>query len=426
MLDRASTARGVTEQMRILYLHQYFTTPSMRGGGRSYELGRRLAAAGHEVHMISSDKSGEARAERDGSSGWFLSSEGGMSVHWSPVRYDNKMSFNARLAAFGRFAALAGHRAATLGGDVVFATSTPLTIAIPGVYASARLRVPMVFEIRDLWPAVPVAMGILRRRPTIAAAQWLERFAYRHSAHIVALSPGIRDGVLETGYPAEQVSVIPNSSDIEAFDNVEASAVAAFRERHAWLGERPLVGYFGAISRANGIDWLVELAARVRTRAPELRFLVVGDGQSTDAVRDLARRRGVLDSSFFMLPPVPKQAVRAMVKASTLAAVCFVDTPVLHTGSPNKAFDAFAAGTPVLMNFAGWLGERTRQYGAGIVADRHDLDATADQLVALLEDPEAMAEAGAAARSLALDHFARDDHAQQLERVLLEATARGR
>lgn len=408
-------------RMRILYLHQYFTTPSMRGGGRTYEFGRRLAAAGHEVHMLTSDKSGLAKAVPDGSSGWSISTEAGMTVHWTPIAYDNKMGFGERLSAFGKFAMLAGSRAIAVGGDVVLATSTPLTIAIPAVYASKRLGVPMVFEIRDLWPAVPIAMKVLRSPPTILAARTLERFAYCNAARIVALSPGIRDGVIATGYPPAKISVIPNGSDFDLFA-IEDRAVEAFRSRHSWLGERPLIAYVGAISRANGVEWLVELAAHMRERAPELRFLIVGEGRDTEAVLALARQRGVLDRTLFYFPPVAKRAVPEIVRAASLAAVCFIDIDVLHTGSPNKAFDAFAAGTPVLMNFGGWLGDRVRQYGAGIVAGHRDLDVTADEIMAMLDSPEAIAAARAGARRLGREQFARDELARRLEQVLLEAT----
>jgi len=122
-----------------------------------------------------------------------------------------------------------------------------------------------------------------------------------------------------------------------------------------------------------------------------------------------------------MHPPVAKREIPVMLAAADLAAVCFVDSAPLHTGSPNKAFDAFAAATPVLMNFAGWLGQRVREYGAGIVAARDDLDASAAQILALLDDPEAHAAARRAARALARDHFARDELAAAFGRVLCEA-----
>jgi hypothetical protein len=143
--------------MRIVYLHQYFITPQMAGGSRSYEMARRLVAAGHEVHMVTSDQTG-----KDDGTRWRASVETGINVHCTPVGYDNEMAYRQRIGAFLRFAWRAARKARELGPDIIFATSTPLTIAIPAAYAARRCRVPMVFEVRDLWPAVPIAIGAIR------------------------------------------------------------------------------------------------------------------------------------------------------------------------------------------------------------------------------------------------------------------------
>ncbi len=131
--------------MKIVYLHQYFVTPDMPGGTRSYEMGRRLVEAGHEVHMITSDQSGRF----DASEGWRITEEAGIRVHWTTVPYGNEMPYGERIKAFFLFAWRSAREAARIGGDLVFATSTPLTIALPAVYAAKRCGVPMVFEVRD-------------------------------------------------------------------------------------------------------------------------------------------------------------------------------------------------------------------------------------------------------------------------------------
>ena len=142
--------------MRITYLHQYFNTSSMPGGTRSYEMARRLVAMGHEVNIITSWRTPDNRKD------WFVTNESGAQVHWLPVNYSNHMSYNERIKSFIKFAWFAARKAASLPTDVVFATSTPLTIALPGAYAARRLQVPMVFEVRDLWPELPIAIGALK------------------------------------------------------------------------------------------------------------------------------------------------------------------------------------------------------------------------------------------------------------------------
>src|SRR5690625_4937567 len=163
--------------MKIIYLHQYFNTPEMSGGTRSYEMARRLVAAGHDVHMITSWRQPDPARKN-----WFTTIEEGIKVHWLPVPYSNHMSYQERIKAFFRFAFQAGNKAKALQGDIVFATSTPLTIAIPAISASKKHRIPMVFEVRDLWPELPVAIGAIRNPALIWMAKKLELWAYKHSA----------------------------------------------------------------------------------------------------------------------------------------------------------------------------------------------------------------------------------------------------
>ena len=172
--------------MRIVYLHQHFREPSEAGGTRSYEFARRLAAAGHDVQMVTAH---HAPTEAVSRSSWEHRELDGFSVHYAHMPYSNRMSFSKRIASFFRFAWVSAGKAAELGGHVIFATSTPLTIALPAAYAKWKTRTPIVFEVRDLWPEAPIALGALQSAPSRVAARWLERFAYRNAEHIVALSP---------------------------------------------------------------------------------------------------------------------------------------------------------------------------------------------------------------------------------------------
>src|SRR5690606_10899950 len=130
------------------------------------------------------------------------------------------------------------------------------TIALPGIYASRRLGVPMVFEVRDLWPTVPIALRALKSPPSIAAARWLERVAYNNSARVVALSPEMKAGIAAAGYPDDRISVIPNGCDLDAF-NIGPEAAIAIRRRFEWLQDRPLVIYTGTLGQVNGVTYLV-------------------------------------------------------------------------------------------------------------------------------------------------------------------------
>ncbi len=399
--------------MRIVYLHQYFATPAMAGGTRSYEMGRRLVASGHEVHLITSD-----RQARGG--GWRETDEAGIHVHWCATPYSNHMSYRQRLGAFFQFAWRAAKRAAALPADVVFASSTPLTVALPGVWAARRQSVPMVFEVRDLWPEMPIAVGAIRSRPVIAAARRLERFAYENAAHVVALSPGMKAGVVAAGYPADRVTVIPNSCDLQMF-RVGAEVGHAFRRRYDWLQHRPLVVYGGTLNFLNGVDYLARLAAVVWQRNTDVRFLVVGGGHEEENVRKAAQSLGVLGKNFFMLPMMPKADMPAVLSAADLATSLFLDIEQMGSNSANKLFDALAAGRPIAINHRGWLAELIEDTGCGLVLDPHDLASSASQLLAALGDRSWCNAARAAAARTAEARFDRDKLAAKLEAVLLDA-----
>lgn len=397
--------------MRIIYLHQYFRTPDMAGGTRSYEMARRLFSMGHEVNMVTTWR------EPTNKKNWFITKEAGIQVHWFRIPYSNKMGFWQRIKAFIHFAYAAALKAASLDGDIVFATSTPLTIALPAVYASRRKKIPMVFEVRDLWPALPIAIGALKNCILIRAALWLERFAYRNSAQVIALSPGMRNGVVKTGYPEERVHVIPNSADMKLFDLPDDVGIL-FRKRYDWLQDRPLVVYAGTLGRINGVSYLVELAAMVKEFAPDIRFLVVGDGREHELIHSLAKAKGVLNVNFFLLGLLPKREMPAVLSAATVATSIVVDIKAIWDNSANKFFDALASGTPIVINYEGWQADIIRETGAGIVLPPKDITEAAQLLISAIRDKKWLNDASAAALKLAQTRFDRNELARQLEAVL--------
>lgn len=406
--------------MKVVYLHQYFLTPDMPGGHRSFEMARRLVRAGHEVHMVTSVQTGRSGAPR-----WRESVEDGIHVHWANVPYSNHMGFARRVLAFLQFATLATLRAARLGGDVIFATSTPLTIAIPALIASTVRRVPYVFEVRDMWPDVPVAMGIIRHPVLIWLARRLEMLAYRRAAHVVALAPGMRDDIVAKGIPASRVSVISNGCDVETFA-VERTGPSP-RDEHGGLGEGKLVVYAGSIGLVNGVDYLVRVARAMRGLDPTVRFVVIGGGKECEHVRSLAKDEGVLDSNLFMLDPMPSREVARWLRAADFAVALITGPRVVWKDAvQNKFFDALAAGVPIASNVDGWQSLIAEEEGVGTTLDPTDAVAGARKLLATLNDAHWLAGVPDRAHRLVHRRFHRDLLARDLEELLRRVAGDGR
>jgi len=398
--------------MRVTYLHQYFNTPEMAGGTRSYEMARRLVQAGHQVNMVTSWRDEGRRRE------WFETDEAGIRVHWLPVPYSNHMGYPERIRAFFRFAWGAARKAASLTADVVFATSTPLTIALPGVHAARRQKVPMVFEVRDLWPEVPIAMGALSNPIIRRGAHWLEGFAYRNAQQIVALSSGIAAGIIQTGVPGRLVSEIPNSCDLDFFYPDEKLG-SDFRSEHNIPCEKILIVYTGTFGRVNDVSYMVYLAEALKNDK-RFHFLSIGDGVEYEDVHKLAEDLGVLGRSITMLPRVPKSKITSVLAAADIATSFVAPIPELEANSANKFFDGLSAGCCFAVNHGGWQAETLKESGAGLQLDR-DIVVARQQLQTLAEHPERLAQTKKAARKLAEERFSRDKLAVQLERVLVRA-----
>jgi glycosyltransferase involved in cell wall biosynthesis len=404
--------------MKITYLHQYFVTNDMSGSTRSYEFARRLVAMGHEVDIITTWR------EPDSRKSWFVTQEDGIKVHWLPLQYSNHMSYFKRIQAFIKFAWYSAHRAAYLKSDIVFATSTPLTIALPAVYASRKNKVPMVFEVRDLWPAIPIAMNILKNPFLCYLANLLEGWAYKNAKSIITLSPTMKIGIISKNVCPSRIAVIPNSSDILNFkynEKVEEN----FRQERSWLGNKPLLVYAGAFGKVNNLQYAVQLAKALQDRNSDIRILLIGDGSQRQDLIYEAKQKGVFEVNLFFEDKMPKKNIIEFFSAATMCANFVIDIEETWANSANKFFDTLAAGKPIFLNHKGWMHDLISLYRCGLCMHGKSMHEVAEELDRVMLDPKWLKAAGNTAHKLAQKFFDRNVLAIQLEKVLV-ATKEGK
>src|SRR4051812_25499684 len=399
--------------MRILYLHQYFMTRAGIGGTRSYEFARRFAARGHEVSMVTGAAPGaEQRRVVDGIEVI------GIRSGYAEYMTGTKLGYPRRVLEFIRFALVA--TITVLRGqrpDVIYATSPPLTMALPALAAVLRHRAPLVFEVRDLWPEAPIQMGALTNPLLKRLARALERYVYRRAAHVIALSPGMRDGVIAAGTPGEKITLVPNASDLELFSPDRDGS--DFRQRLG-LGERFVCTYFGTMGEANDLTQVLDAAALMDD---DVRFVLHGDGKRRRALEEQARARD-LRNVVFSDPLPDKESVARLAAASDACMTIYKNVPVLYTCSPNKLFDTFAAGRAAIVNTPGWLQELVEDNEAGVYVRPDDPADLAEQVGRLRDQPELVRRYGENARRLAETDFSRDMLAERALGVLERAAGR--
>jgi glycosyltransferase involved in cell wall biosynthesis len=416
--------------VHIIYLHQYFNTRYGYTGTRSYEFARRFVQRGHRVSMITA---APGRLPEEGLSlpagrDWAVVDVEGIDVVPIHAGYSNSQAATgmggvARMRAFLEFANLAADVGRQLPApDVVFATSTPLTIGLPGRALARRWDVPFVFEIRDVWPQALINVGALTNPLAIWWLRRMERKLYAAATHIVALSPGMKAGVMAGGVAADRITVIPNSSDLDLFHpEVDGSSQRA----RLGLGDDFAAVYFGAMGHANGLEYAVEAATVLRQRGVRgIKLVLHGDGGRRAALEQLVAQRQ-LDNVVFSNPVPDKAEVARIVAACQAGLTIYAHTDTEQSWSPNKMFDALAAGKPVLVNVGGWLGDTIEKNQAGCFVDPYDPSKLADALIQLATDPALCRKLGENARRLATREFSRDALADRLEGVLRSAVELG-
>ncbi|EOX1305310.1 glycosyltransferase family 4 protein [Vibrio cholerae] len=405
--------------MKILYLHQYFATPASNAGTRSYEMAKRFMKSGHQVTFVTSSAclSSGFTLEK----GWNELDIDGIKLFVLHLPYSNKDSYFNRITKFIIFCLRSSLKCLSLKADVVLATSTPLTIAIPGVLFSKVKKVPMVFEVRDLWPELPIAIGALKNPVLISIAKWLERFAYKNSKRLVGLSPGMCDGIISRDIEPERVILATNSCDTELF-NVPPSVGEVYKiNKLAFVGQRKLVVYTGTFGVINNVKYMVDLAHAALMKNMALCFVAIGDGMQKEDLLAYAKEKGVLGNNLYVVDPVPKTEIVSLLSAADLALSLFGPIKEMWHNSANKLFDALASNTPIAINYGGWQQELIERNQCGIVLDANDFCKSAVLLNEFLFDRDKYKNAKVSCRHLAYDEYSRDIMAAKLESALLQA-----
>jgi len=408
--------------VHILYLHQYFASRKGVTGTRSYEFSRRLIEKGHHVTMITSGLANREFAVPKGSDYIQLQFEGinvvPIAAGYNDPQLGTGMSGYQRMLKFHRFARLATRVGKKLQKpNVVFATHTPLPIGLAGAALGRYFNVPFVFEVRDLWPEALVNIGVLNNPLAIWYLQRMAKKIYRQAKHIVALSPGMKEGIVRAGEPPKKVTVIPNASDLDLF---KPDLDGSVERQRLGLGDRFAAIYFGAMGMANGLEYVIG-AARIlsRRKRDNIVFVLHGDGAKRKELQEMARQYNLTNVVFSDL--VPNKTDVARIVAGCDACMTIYRAAKEHTWSPNKMFDALAAGKPVLINVPGWLGRIVQESKCGICLDPQNPQSLTEAVEQLQADSKLCQQMGKNARELAEREFGRAKLAERLESVLLQA-----
>ncbi|MEJ2636993.1 MAG: glycosyltransferase family 4 protein [Calditrichia bacterium] len=398
--------------MHIAYISQHFVAPDGVGGLRPYMWSRKLVEAGHRVTLICGIYESN-QAEEQPAAYVTTKTLDGITLKILNEPYSNKQSLMQRAQVFRKFARAAFREILKIKPDLIFASSTPLTVGLPARKAAKKLKVPFVFEVRDLWPQLIFALGAMKN----PLARWylthMERSIYRAASHIIALSPGIKTGICKTGFPENNVSIIPNCSDVDIFSPRNGKA------EHENDGSKVRFVFAGAHGIANGLDAVIDAAAELKKRGyDKAQFLLVGDGSQKKRLVDRSLREN-LDGYILWMPPMKKNELAALMREADAGLMILANIPEFYDGtSPNKFFDYLASGLLVLNNYPGWLARIIGEKECGLVAEPENPVDFADKVITLCESREMREKMGKNSRELAESMFSRDALGDDFVRIL--------
>lgn len=385
--------------MKILYIQQYFKTPAEPGSTRSYWISKELLRHGYSVTVIcqANPLAGSTQTKLVA-----RSNVEGIEVVSIRNSYANNMGTFRRIVSFVRFMMLSlRYVLSEKEVGLLFASSTPLTVAFPAMVRKFLKKTPYIFEVRDLWPEAPIQLKFIKNPLLIRFLRWFERRTYQLAEHVITLSPGMREGVAKH-IPLEKTSMIPNMSKIDKFWQRDKNQ--DINSRFGLHRDTFKLVYFGTFGVANGLDYLMDVIKILEKEGQrDVEFVFMGDGIKRDDLLSLSRQLSAVRLT--VLDRQPMDLVSAIVNNCDVCVCTFSDIPILKTNSPNKLFDSLSAGKPSIVNSDGWTKDIVENYECGFYVDPRNPNEMAEKILFLKDNPDICKKQGDNARVLAETKF---------------------
>lgn len=405
--------------MKLVYIHQHFTTNRGKTGTRSYDVAKYMVEAGHQVSMICGINDASDIKPMPWYRWFRRENIDGIDLIVCNAPYSNNLGKLRRTWVFFWFAFLATIATIRVRKPIlVFATSTPLTVGIPGYLAAKFKRVPFIFEVRDLWPESFVRSGWLKEDDLyVRLMAKLEVFCYKHAKRILLVSKAFETRLIERGLNPEKLKTVLLGADGNLFANPEPDE--EFLDEYNIRGKTIAI-FTGAHGKANGLDYVLDAAKHTLDRS-DITYVLIGSGSEKPRLREKTRQMGLCNVVF--AEPVPKK------RLVNILATCHIGLMILkyieggRPVTPNKIFDYMFIGIPSIVNFEGPMIDIVKEDGSGCYADGTKPEELAEQVKMLADNKELREEMGRKGKEAAWKKYDRKILAVQLIETFQEVLA---
>ena len=364
--------------MKILIFYQYFTTPKGSWGTRIYEFSKQWIKKGHDVTVVTSIYS---KSDLKATNLIETQIIEGINVKVINIKIDNKQPLVKRILTFIIYSIISSWYALILKADVVIASSGPITVGIPGLISKIFTKKKLVYEVRDLWPEVPIAVGIIKNKLIKKISFYFENKLYSNASLVVGLSPGIRD-YIKNNFSHKNVISITNSANLNLFGKKN------LLPKNDFISENDFYGiYTGNIGKINNSFWLVNAARNLKKKnIKNIKIVLIGDGQLKSKIISIIEKEKLSNLIHFDL--MPKESLVPFIQNAQVSFVPLSPNPILDTSSPNKFYESLAAGVPVIQTTKGWIKDYIEINNVGFNLDGNDSECLSDLLIKLKNNPK--------------------------------------
>lgn len=363
--------------MKILYVYQYFGTPNGSWSTRVYELTKRWVLKGHEVTVITAPyEKSDIKAKG------FISKQSVENINLLVIDAadNNRKTTLYRVYKSLLFSVVSIFYSLTLKYDVIISSSGPITVGLPMILAKMIRRKKTVFEVRDLWPDGGIELGKIKGKLFIILAKWFEKECYYSSDLLVTSSIGQKQNIINR-HPIKNVIVIPNASDVELFDNI---GIINFPE--IFLNKINLI-HIGSLGLIHKVDFWIEIACEFKkNNIDDVNFIFIGDGSDREELEQIVIKNKLTNVHFLGLKP--KIEIVPWLRNSYASLFATTSNPVQDTSSPNKVFDSFAAGIPVIQTTKGWIYNLIEDNECGINVDLYNIQKSYIKILEYISNPD--------------------------------------
>ena len=400
--------------MKVIYFHQYFTTPKGSAGTRSYFFAKKLVESGHKVQMFClSDFRCNTGLNNPFKRNFRKGYCEGIEVIEFNYNYSNNLNLKKRLIIFLKYSIAALNFALRSDADLIFCTSTPLSVSLPGIFCRWIKGTPFVFEVRDLWPDLPIAMGLKLNPITLNILKIFEKISYKSADELIGLAPGICSAILSNNIDEKKINNIPNCCDLDLFFPSENYLKEDFEIIKSITQDKEskqfIAVYAGAHGLANGLNSLLDVAVELKKLGNKnIQIVLIGEGSQKLRLMERAKKEDLYNCHF--LNSMPKLQLAEILRRNVNVGLMILeDIPAFQYGtSPNKFFDYLSSGLPVITNYPGWVAELVEDRHIGINVKPKDPKTFAETLIFMSKNDQLLKKFSKNARLLGISDFSRD------------------